>query len=514
MSYYLGIDVGTGESKGVLIDSDCKVLCSAACSHETCNPRPGWFEHDAEKIWWGDFCRLSRELLARSGIKPSSIGCVGFSALGCDCVPVDDRCRPLAPAILYGIDSRSRPQIDKLLSTYGEARVRQMVGHDPCSSDIAPKVMWFYENMPEVAARAAKYLTASSFLCAKLTGRFCIDRYLAEDFLPLYNRDTWEVDEEGCKGFCRSDQMAEVMSATEIAGKVTSRAALETGLAVGTPVLVGTGDSGAEAISTGVAVPGDMMVQMGSSCYFIYLSDRMVEDARLWPGTFIIPGTYGICAGTNTAGALTKWIRDEFYRDALSGELSGGPSAFEVMALEASRVAPGADGLVCLPYFAGERTPLNDPLARGVLFGLTVGHTRGHVVRAALEGIAFTVAAHVDILEREHGLGINRLMAVGGGTKNPVWLQAVADACGKEVRTANVTMGACFGDALMAALAGGACEDWGELVRRVGEGKVVSPDPAVHKLYRERRKMFDELYQKNAGLMHALGGNACHDGSA
>ena len=175
------------------------------------------------------------------------------------------------------------------------------------------------------------------------------------------------------------------------------------------------------------------------------------------------------------------------------------------MAREASEVPPGADGLICLPYFAGERTPLNDPLARGVLFGLTVGHTRGHVARAAVEGIAFTVAAHVDILEREHGLTIKRLMAVGGGTKNPVWLQAVANACGKEVRTARVTMGACFGDALMAALADGACAGWEELVQRVGAGGVVAPDPAVHALYRERRKVFDALYQRNCDLMHELG---------
>lgn len=505
MKYYLGIDIGTGESKGVLIDSGCRVVCSVTCSHETDNPRPGWFEHDAERVWWGDFCKLSRELLARSGIESTSIGCVGLSALGCDCLPVDDECRALAPAILYGIDARSQPQIDILLSTYGEAGVREMIGHDPCSSDIAPKVMWFYDNMPEVASKAAKFLTASSYLCAKLTGRFCIDRYLAEDFLPMYNRDTWEVDKEGCKGFCRPDQMAEVMSATDIAGAVTMRAAEETGLAPGTPVLVGTGDSGAEAISTGVAVPGDMMVQMGSSCYFIYLSDRMVEDACLWPGTFIIPGTYGICAGTNTAGTLTKWVRDQFYRDALLDERAGGPNAFEVMAREAADVSPGADGLVCLPYFAGERTPLNDPAARGVLFGLTVGHTRGHVARATIEGIAFTVAAHVDILEREHGLVINRLMAVGGGTKNPVWLQAVADACGKQVRTARVTIGACFGDALMAALACGECTSWDELVQRVGEGGVIEPDPVVHKLYQTRRSVFDELYQRNRDLMHALG---------
>ena len=455
MPYYLGIDIGTSASKGVLIDAECRIVAQASCQHETENPRDGWYQHDAEAIWWGDFCRLSRELIERAGIEASQIRCVGLSALGCDCVPVDEDCHALAPAILYGVDARSKPQIDELLSEYGSDRARELFGHDPCSSDIAPKVLWFKENMSEVHERAAKFLTASSYLCAKLTGRFTIDRYLAEDFLPLYDRETWQVNERECARFCRPDQMAEVMAATDIAGVITDRAADETGLAKGTPVLVGTGDSGAEAISTGVFCPGDMMVQLGSTAYFIYLADHMVDDARLWPGTFIIPGTYGICAGTNTAGALTAWLRRELYRDAVDAERSGGPDAYEVMARDAGQVGPGADGLLCLPYFAGERTPLNDPEARGVFFGLTERHTRGHMVRAALEGIAYTVAAHVDIIERDHGLPIEHIMLVGGGTKNPVWTQAIADVCGREVSVAKVTVGACFGEALMAALAGG-----------------------------------------------------------
>ena len=321
----------------------------------------------------------------------------------------------------------------------------------------------------------------------------------------MYDRETWEIDEEHCGYFCRPDQMAEVLAATDIAGGVCERAAAETGIAAGTPVLVGTGDSGAEAISTGVFRPGDMMVQLGSTCYFICLADRMIDDARLWPGTFIIPGTYGICAGTNTAGTLTRWLRDELYRDAVAAERAGGRNAYEVMAEEAAAVAPGADGLICLPYFAGERTPLNDPAARGTFFGLTMGHTRGHVVRAALEGIAYTVAAHVDILEREHGLPVNRILAVGGGTKNPVWMQAIADVCGREILTAKVTVGASYGDALMAALAGGACASWDELAERVGQGSIIKPDASAHELYASRRHIFDELYQRNRDLMHELG---------
>ncbi len=450
MRYFVGIDIGTGTSKGVLIDEDCHIVAQASVSHETDNPRPGWFEHDAERVWWGDFCSLSHMLLDRAGISPEAIGCIGFSALGCDCVPTDAEGTALAPAVLYGVDSRSAPQIAQLLAELGPERCRELIGHDPCSSDIAPKVLWFKDNHPKIHELASKFLTASSYLCAKLTGRFTIDRYLAEDFLPMYDRETWEIDSEHCGKFCRPDQMAEVMSATDIAGTLSERAAEQTGLAAGTPVLVGTGDSGAEAISTGVTCPGDLMVQLGSSCYFIYLANQMIDDARLWPGTFIIPGIYGVCAGTNTAGSL------------------------------------------------------NDPDARGTFFGLTLSHTRGHMVRAALEGIAFTVAAHVDILEREHGLPIQRIRVVGGGTKNPVWLQAVADACGRTIETARVTVGASYGDALMAAMGGGAFDSWEELANHIEPGRVVEPNPAVVELYRERRIIFDELYRRNDDLMHQL----------
>ncbi|AEB06826.1 Carbohydrate kinase, FGGY [Coriobacterium glomerans PW2] len=507
MRYYMGIDVGTGESKGVIIDESCTIVAQKTLAHETQNPRPGWYQHDADAIWWGDFCQLSRELIAAAKIPAERIRCVGLSALGSDCVAVDADGAALAPAILYGIDARSAPQIKELIAEYGEDRARELIGHDPCSSDVSPKVLWYKENMPDIHDRAAKFLTASSFLCAKLTGRFTIDRYLAEDFLPMYDPVSWRVDSEHISRFCRSDQMAEVCSATDIAGSVTEIAAKATGLTKGTPVLVGTGDSGAEAISTGVCRPGDLMVQLGSTCYIICVTDHLINDSRLWPGSFIIPDQFAVCAGTNTAGSLTGWLGDELYRDAVASERTGGPNVFEAMASEAKRIPPGSEGLICLPYFAGERTPINDPDARGVFFGLTLRHTRAHMVRAALEGIAFSIAAHISILEHDHGLRINRIVAAGGGTKNPVWLQAISDACCKEVSTASVSIGASYGDALMAALADGACSSWNDLAARVGKGMTFEPDRAASALFTERKDLFDNLYRRNSDLMHALGSN-------
>ncbi|MPM63974.1 Xylulose kinase [bioreactor metagenome] len=306
-----------------------------------------------------------------------------------------------------------------------------------------------------------------------------------------------------CATYCRPDQLAEIRHATDIAGYVTEKASLETGLHTCTKVLVGTGDSGAEAVSTGVFRSGDVMIQMGSSCYFICLCDHPVNEPRMWPGTFIIPGTYALCAGTNTAGTLTRWFRDEIFGDFSEAEHDGGVNAYEKMAAAAEKVPAGSNGLVCLPYFAGERTPINVPFAKGVFFGLTLSHTRAHLYKAALEGIGYTIARHFDIYE-EDSISVNKIMAVGGGTKNRIWLQVIADILGRPVCTAKVTFGASYGDAIMAALSGGAYKDWDELAKVIEPDLVIQPDMQAHEIYNLQRHVFDELYERNMDLMHEL----------
>lgn len=501
--YFLGIDVGTNESKAVLIDETCNIVSFASEGHGLMNPQPGWFEHDAEEDWWGSFCRLSQKVIKESGIAPQDIGCVGLSALGCDCVPVDEECTAMCNAILYGVDSRSYKEIEELTEYYGP-ETEMLFGHPICSSDISPKILWIKHNYPEIHEKAAKFLTGSSYLCAKLTGKYVIDKYLAEDFMPLYDLKTNSIDEKHCGYFCRADQLAEIGFATDIAGGVTEKAAAATGIPAGTPVLVGTGDSGAEAVSTGVFQCGDIMVQLGSSCYFVYLTDHLVKENRLWPGTFIIPGVYSICAGTNTAGTLTKWFRDELFGDLKAAETAGGENAYAAMASAAAEIPAGSDGLICLPYFAGERTPINDPFAKGVFFGMDLHHTRAHLYKAALEGIGYTIAQHFDILE-ENGLPVKKIMAVGGGTKNDVWLQAVADILGKPVCTSKVTFGAAYGDALMAALGGGAYASWAELEKVIEPARVILPNEEAHAVYNANRPVFDALYRNNRDLMHSIG---------
>ena len=453
----------------------------------------------------GTFCKISRALLQRAGVKSTEVAAVGASALGADLVPVDENCVAMRKAILYGIDARAAEEIAYLNSIFTPDEVLEFNGRPLCSNDIPPKILWLKNNEPEIWKKAHKLLTGSSYLTAKLTGSYVIDRFLAFGaFTPLYNPTKGgEIDEAFCELFCRPDQLAEVRDTTDIAGTVTGKAAAETGLAQGTPVIVGADDSGAEAISTGVFNIGDMMLQFGSSLYMIGLSNRIVKDRRIWSGGFIIPGACSVQGGTNAAGTLTRWYRDNVFSDKLAEEEAGGNNAYTLMMEGIDDIKPGSDGLITLPYIAGERTPINDPYARGVLFGLSIAHTRRHMYRSALESIGYTVAQHLDIF-RENGIEIRRVLAVGGGTKNPYWLQMIADITGTRIDTAGVTVGACFGDAAMAAIGVGDIAGFTQLEKYIKPGQVYEPDLSKHALYAPYCKLYKELYESTRGLFRKL----------
>ena len=504
-AYFMGIDTGTNSSKGVLIDDTGRVIAEHSTEHAMTNPAPGHYEHDADKDWWGDLCIISKALLQKSGVDPADVKAVGTSALGADCLPVDEHCRPLRQAILYGIDARATDEMAQLTEMYGEEQIRKWYGRPLCSSDVMPKILWIKNKEPQVYEKAHKFLTGSSFIAAKLTGNYVVDRFLGlASFNPLYHNDG-TPNPETCKPICRPDQLAEVREANDIAGYVTEEASADTGLAVGTPVIVGTDDSGAEAISTGVVAPGKMMIQFGSSIYMILGTEGLVDDERLWREEFIVPGLCDISAGTNAAGSLTKWYRDTVFPDARQLEQNGGPDAYQTMMEGVGEIPPGSCGLVTLPYFAGERTPINDPQAKGILFGLTLAHTRQHMYRSALESVAYSVNQQLKIM-MSHDVPIEQIFAVGGGVKNELWMQIVADVTGKEISTPAITVGASFGDALMAAsgIHYPGFETFDKLTDFIKPGKTYYPNMENHEIYKKYQAIYDALYPATADLMHRL----------
>ena len=501
--FLMGIDIGTYESKGVIIDSQGLIISYTAISHEVENPKPNYFEHDAEKVWWHDLCILSKKLLKTANLSGKDIRALGVSTLGTCCLPVDREFTPLRKAILYGIDARSQKEIEYLTAYYGDEMVKALFGRPLCSGDVCTKILWLKNNEPEIYNKTAYFLTGASWLVAKLTGQVVLDRFLGiASMRPLYHEDG-RIRDDMCGPFCRPDQLPKGRAVTDIAGNITKKAAEETGLSVDTPVTIGTGDSAAEAISTGVLSPGDLMLQFGSSVFLYCCTDRQIEDSRIRSNTFLIPGTFSIAAGTNNCGTLTRWYRDQLFPESLATERAQSINAYELMMAGLEQIPPGSDGLITLPYFSGERTPINDPNAKGVIFGLELHHTKQHLYRSALEGIAYSVGQHIDILE-ENKVTINKIMAVGGGTKNPLWMQIVADVIGKPVNTAAITIGASYGDCLIAGIGCRIFPDFHYLRNIIRPRHTYEPGSKNHKVYAHYRKFYDQLYLINKETMHRL----------
>lgn len=497
MSYTLGIDIGTFESKGVLVDASGAIIAQASRAHEMRVPRAGWAEHNADEDWWGDFVFITRKLLADSRIDPKEIKAIGCSAIGPCMLPVDADGNALMNGVLYGVDNRAAAEVDELTKDIGEEVLLGRCGNALTSQSVGPKILWLKRNHPDLFARTTKINTSSTYIVQKLTGRTVIDHYTAANFSPLYDIETQDWTTELTDKIVDRDLLPDILWSSEIAGSVTAEAARLTGLAAGTPVLTGTIDAAAEAISVGVASPGEMMIMYGSTIFIIMPTAERVADPRLWYAPWLFEGQHACMAGLATSGTLTHWFRDQFAKE-LSRE-----EAFPVLAREAAASPSGANGLIFLPYFSGERTPIHDPSAKGTLTGLNLTHTRGDIYRAMLEGIALGTG-HVIETYRDAGAAPEKLFAVGGGVKNEVWAQTTSDIASMPQTLRKNSFGASYGDAFLAASAIGAVklddiETWNPAI---GE---IEPDASVAGLYSERLEQFKALYENNKGLMRELG---------
>ncbi len=501
--YLLGIDIGTYESKGVLATEAGEVIASAAIGHALSIPTPGWVEHDAEGVWWGDFVALSRRLLAESRVEPRAIRAVGVSAIGPCVLPIDRQGRPLRPAILYGIDTRATEEIAQLEARLGREAIFANSALNLSSQASGPKILWIRNHEPEVFAQTATFLTGSAYLVFKLTGERVIDHYTATAYAPLYDVHNRRWSPAMAEAITPLDKLPRLIWSVDVAGEITPEAARETGLAAGTPVIAGTADAAAEALSAGLSRPGDLMLMYGSSLFFIQMTAKLVATERLWGAVFLEQDTYAVAAGMSTSGSLTRWFRDQFGAAELAAEQAGGPNAYAALAALAADSPIGAKGLVMLPYFSGERTPLNDPDARGLIAGLTLIHTRADIYRALLESVGYGIRHNIEAM-REEGVPPARMLAVGGGTQNRLWLQIVSDIAGIDQFVPDQHYGASYGDAFMAGVGIGAFRSITEAANWVTFAQTIRPDPAAHARYEPYYAIFRELYETSKASVHRL----------
>ncbi|ALG12408.1 FGGY-family carbohydrate kinase [Kibdelosporangium phytohabitans] len=476
----IGIDIGTSSSKGVLVRPDGTIVARASRPHTVSSPRPGWAEHDAEAVWWADFVAIAGELVAAA---PSPITGLGVSGIGPCLLPASADGRPLRPAILYGVDTRATAEIEDMTASLGAEAILRRGGTPLSSQAVGPKVMWLARNEPDVFARTSLLLMASSYLVLRLTGRYVLDHHSASQCDPMYDMHTADWARDWCADLAPDLTLPELFWPGDVVGTITAAAAEQTGLPEGLPVTAGTIDAWAEATSVGVRSPGDVMVMYGTTMFVIKVEPEPRPHPALWTTQGAFEGTYSLAAGMATSGAITDWLRQLF------------AGSFSDLVTRAAAVPAGSRGLLMLPYFAGERTPIFDPAARGVLAGLTLSHGQAEIYRAALEGTAYGLRHNLEVM----GGAQQRVVAVGGGTQGDLWAQIVSDVTGVPQQLPAETVGACFGSAMFAASAmGHPVADWNPLAR------TVTPDPARTAKYDLFYEHYRALYPATRDLAHFL----------
>lgn len=484
MSLFIGIDIGTSSSKGVLVNESGQVLSQTVRSHEVSRPHPGWVEMDA-RIWWEECVAIMADLVAAA---PEQVAAVGVSGMGPCVLVTDENMTPLRPAILYGVDTRATAQIEALDAELGGDKLLARCGSALSTQAVGPKLEWISQEEPEVFARARRLFMPSSWLAYCLTGVYVLDHQSASQATPLYDTHARDWYAPWVQRIAPQFEMPPLRWATEVAGTVHEEAAARTGLAVGTPVITGTIDAWSEAISVDAHNVGDLMLMYGTTMFMVNTVADPLTHPALWGTVGALPDTRNLAAGMATSGAITSWLR----------ELFGLPNYRELLRL-ADESGPGARGLLCLPYFAGERTPVADPDARGIFAGLTVSHTRGDLYRAALESTALGVRHNIETF-RAAGGQIDRVVAVGGGTQGDLWTQIVSDVTGVDQVIPAQTIGASYGAAYLAAatVLDVSISRWNPTHR------ICRPNPGNRDNYHELYELYRAFYPATRDISHTL----------
>lgn len=484
----LGVDIGTSSSKGVLVGADGEIIATATRAHDVSRPRTGWVEMDGD-VWWEEFIAITRELL--SGAPDAEVVGVGVSGMGPCVLLADDDDLPVRPAILYGVDTRSAAQIDRMTTELGADAITRVGGSVLTSQAGGPKLLWVSDEEPAAWARARRLFMPASWLARKLTGAYVLDHQSASQFSPLYDIENEDWYDPWWNTYAGGIEKPRLRWAGEVAGEVTAPAAALTGLPAGTPVITGTIDAWTEAVSVGAHELGDLMLMYGTTMFLVATGEDTLRTPSMWTTAGAFAGTRNLAGGLSTSGALTAWLK------GLTG------ADYPRLLAEAEESGPGAGGLLLLPYFAGERTPIQDPDARGVIAGLTLEHTRGDLYRAALEATALGVRHNVETM-RAAGADIRRIVAVGGGTQGRLWLQVVSDVTGLVQEVPQTTIGASYGAAFLAAGATAApgrapvITDWNPIVHSV------RPDDTRRALYDDLFDKYLRLYEGSKDVVHEL----------
>jgi xylulokinase len=487
--------VGTGGTRALIMDETGRVVASGSEEHQAfVSPGPGWAEQDP-RDWWRACGSAVRKALQASHLRADEIACVGFSGQMHGAVLLDSADEVVRSAIIW-CDQRSEAQTHELEKLFGRDALIQLTCNPPLTNFTLTKLLWVRETEPANWARVAHVMLPKDYVRFRLTGERAIDMADASGTLLLDVTHRRWSSEVLSKASIDAGLLPALHESPQVCGKVSAAGAEATGLRVGTPVVAGAGDQAAGALGMGIAHAGAVSATIGTSGVVFAATDRPALDpqGRLHTFCHAIPGRWHVMGVTQAAGLSLRWIRDRF------GVMSkDGRDPYDILAEEASAAPAGSEGAFWLPYLMGERTPHLDPNARAALVGLTASHTRGHVIRAVMEGVAYSLKDTFTIFA-EMQIPVTSIRLGGGGARSPLWRQIQADVYGHDVEIVVAEEGAAYGAAILAGTGVGAWSSVDEACDRVV--RVASRIPAeqaasktMQQGYGTYRKIYPALHQ-------------------
>lgn len=488
-TYLLAHDLGTSGNKATLFTSDGKLVKSITHSYDLHVQYGTWIDQDADD-WWKAICETTKALLAE--VNPADIAAVSFSGTMMACLCVDKEGNPLYPGLIWA-DMRSTKEAEELAQRISPIDYYHITGHRLSSSYTGTKFMWIKKNEPEVYKKTYKTLNVKDYILLKLTGNFVTDYSDASStcLMDITKREWSEELVELCG--LDMDKMPTILSSVDIAGKVTREASALTGLLEGTPVIVGGGDGACAAVGTGAVRPGVANCCMGTSSWISFASETpLFDDETMATFNFahIVPGYTLPCGTMQAGGASMTWAVGELFKDStlIKNEI------YRKINEDVETIPAGSDGLLYLPYLMGERSPRWNDKARGTFIGLTMNHSRAHILRSVMEGVALNLNVILETY-RKNGATIENLITVGGGARNKAWLKILSEVMNINVQLPDILEGATsMGAAITAGVGIGLYENFDVIDRFLNITDEIKPSENAPEVYAHTKALFEDAY--------------------
>ncbi|MEA4818738.1 MAG: xylulokinase [[Clostridium] scindens] len=493
MRYILAHDLGTSGNKATLFSEDGRLIKSEVFSYDAHYFNDTWVEQNADD-WWNAVCRTSSSLIQSTGVDPGEIGAISFSGQMMGCLCVDRNGTPLRPSIIWA-DQRAQKQVAQIEEHISQQDLYHIVGHRNTASYGIQKLMWVRDNEPEIYEQTYKTLNAKDYIVFKLTGKFYTEPSDANS-VACFDLKTFQWSEEILKiTGIDPDKLPQIKPSTFVAGGVTKEAARATGLAEGTPVVMGGGDGVVANIGCGSISPGKTYCCMGTSAWITTTAEKPIFDEQMRTVTWahVIPGMYAPNGTMQYAGGAYNWLKNTVCSMESYKAKEEGTSPYTYMNEQIEKSTVGANGLIFLPYLLGERAPRWNPDAKGAWIGIKPETTRGDLLRSVLEGVTMNLSICLDILRTQ--MDIKEITVVGGGAKGAVWRQIMADIYNARIKVPSLLEeGSSMGAAVIGGVGTGIFKDFTAIDRFINIDSVHTPDSGAVEAYGPVKEAFESCY--------------------